>query len=110
MMSEEAARIARWEKRVRKKEKMEARLERNRAWLMEYKLTQMCAECNESDPEKLTFHHRDPSTKTKNVASMIDRSIPRIQKEIEKCIVLCETCHKNLHEEEKQNDKEGELR
>lgn len=101
MMSEEAARIARWEKRVRKREKSGSIRRRNHKWLDKYKLGLECAKCGETNPGELTFHHRDPTTKTTTVAKLMHRSIKRIQKEIDKCMVLCQACHREHHEEEK---------
>lgn len=57
--------------------------------------------------ENLEYHHIDPSTKIKDISSLIvgGYSLEFIFKEIEKCEVLCHKCHKNLHkltEEEKE--------
>ncbi len=50
--------------------------------------------------EVLEFHHRDPSQKDFNVSSKgHSRSWERVQKEIEKCDLLCANCHRETHAE-----------
>ena len=46
--------------------------------------------------------------KTGNISDMVNRGygIPRIQKEIDKCIVLCLNCHAKLHNKEKLENNE----
>jgi hypothetical protein len=39
------------------------------------------------------FHHRNPSTKTYNVGSMVNRKLSDIEAEIAKCDLLCANCH-----------------
>jgi predicted HNH restriction endonuclease len=50
-------------------------------------------------PGALEFHHLDPKTKDKNLKTGNIRSWDRIKKELEKCILLCSNCHRELHEE-----------
>ncbi len=71
-------------------------------WLAEYKATLKCKECGESHVSCLDFHHRDKDTKVESIANLIQRaSVERIQKEIDKCDVLCANCHRKLHYQEK---------
>lgn len=76
---------------------------KNIAWLAEYKKTIRCIECGEDHVACLEFHHTDPQAKEYNVAQLArgTYSISRIQKEIEKCVVLCSNCHRKLHYDEK---------
>lgn len=47
----------------------------------------------------LDFHHLDPSVKEKSIAAMVhSSSLSKLQKEIEKCILLCSNCHHEVHE------------
>lgn len=48
----------------------------------------------------LDFHHKDISKKEYNISIMIQRghSLQKILKEIEKCIVVCSNCHREIHE------------
>ena len=44
------------------------------------------------------FHHIDPSTKHKEIGSMINSaSLASIKEELEKCVMLCPNCHKREH-------------
>ena len=46
----------------------------------------------------LEFHHRDPHQKDFSVsADGSTRSWARVQKEIEKCVLLCANCHREVH-------------
>lgn len=70
--------------------------------LLDYKQAKGCKECGESRPWMLDCHHRDPATKTGNVASMARQySWDRVLKELEKCDILCRNCHADLHWREK---------
>ena len=54
--------------------------------------------------EAIDFHHIDPSTKTIGVCTMIHRgkSFEIIEKEVEKCVLLCKNCHTELHNKERK--------
>lgn len=58
-----------------------------------------CKKCGESRYYVLDFHHIDPSVKDETVSRMASQrnKIEDIQKEIEKCIVLCSNCHREFH-------------
>jgi len=59
-----------------------------------------CEECGYGEcPAALTFHHKDPSKKDFGLGSCI-RSWDSVQKEIEKCRLLCANCHAEVHYEE----------
>lgn len=75
------------------------RRERNRQIANEAK-AQGCTECGRHpDPVALDFHHRDRRTKLATVASLVNRGVSekRLRAEIEKCAVLCASCHRELH-------------
>lgn len=67
----------------------------NRYKILEYLLTHPCVKCGEDDPIVLQFHHIISSTKKYNVGSMSCMALSwnTIQKEIDKCEVLCANCH-----------------
>ena len=58
-----------------------------------------CKECGFDNPHALQFHHVDPNTKKKAVAELISSGYNKdaVQKEIDKCIVLCANCHLIMH-------------
>jgi hypothetical protein len=55
--------------------------------------------CGERTPICLEFHHLDPAQKKFNVGRIINStpSVATIQREIDKCIVLCANCHRKFH-------------
>lgn len=68
-------------------------------FLQALKDTSCCIRCKRKD--ELTFHHRDPKEKEFEIADARRnrKSIPSLQKELDKCDILCVYCHKLEHEE-----------
>lgn len=67
--------------------------ETNRLKLWNLLIKSKCNTCGESDPLVLQFDHL--GNKTHNIARMISASYgwPSIQREIDKCQILCANCH-----------------
>jgi hypothetical protein len=67
--------------------------------LQENKSNLHCADCGETHPAVLYFHHRNPEEKEFNVADFVrlGKSPEALMKEISKCIVLCANCHAKRH-------------
>lgn len=63
-----------------------------------------CVNCEVSDYDVLTFHHRDQNTKKFNLCQSWQKSWNVIKEEIEKCDLLCANCHMKLHRKEKYFD------
>ena len=105
-----------WYAKNKKKKKEQAKksrkraIRRNRIYVEEYKLAHPCPNCEETEPCCLSFHHRDGSEKEGNISDMVNRGygISRIQREIDKCDVLCLNCHAKLHNMEKLEQQEQE--
>jgi hypothetical protein len=60
-----------------------------------------CKNCGESDLSCLVFHHKNPKEKSFTLSqnwSCCKEEL--IQKEVEKCEILCSNCHSKLHKEE----------
>lgn len=71
-------------------------------WFDDYKKTLNCSNCGESRWWVLDFHHIDPTKKEYSLGVLkYNGSKPKILKEIEKCIVLCSNCHRDLHYQER---------
>lgn len=51
----------------------------------------------------LDFHHRDPKSKNKNIKDIFNRDWITVQKELDKCTLLCANCHRELHWEERHD-------
>ena len=74
-----------------------------KTWLDAYKAKHPCIRCGEQHIACLDFHHRDPNEKELTLSLAIARaSLERLQKEIEKCDILCSNCHRKLHWHERK--------
>ena len=72
-------------------------LARKRADLNVIKEAQGCKRCGyNEDGSKLHFHHRDPDTKLFNIAWAHGLRARRLQEELDKCDLLCATCHSSV--------------
>lgn len=85
-----------WQRRAREASKLSK--EKNRDWFEQYKLAFRCMICGDTHPGALDFHHRDPKTKRKGVAQLVQMgySQERIMEEVAKCDPLCASCHRKL--------------
>ena len=73
----------------------ERALEACRRLLLDHLRTHPCVDCGESDPVLLDFDHRDPSTKTANVAALVKRGgMKALVAEIAKCDIRCANDHR----------------
>ena len=52
----------------------------------------------------LEFHHLDPSEKDFTISRYSVLSWNKIKVELDKCILICSNCHRELHEEEDLNN------
>ncbi|PIR88328.1 MAG: hypothetical protein COU09_02735 [Candidatus Harrisonbacteria bacterium CG10_big_fil_rev_8_21_14_0_10_44_23] len=49
-------------------------------------------------PDALDLHHVDPRTKEFSLSTKgLTRSWEKIKKEIEKCVLICANCHREVH-------------
>jgi len=75
-------------KRFRKKTKLKA---------VEYK-GGSCEICNYNRCiEALEFHHLDPKEKDFGISTNTNRAWDKIKKELDKCILVCSNCHREIH-------------
>ncbi len=57
-----------------------------------------CADCKQSYPLCVfDFHHTDPDKKDVSIATSLNNSLRYIEKEIDKCVLLCANCHRIRH-------------
>ena len=71
-----------------------------RLQVSEYKKQLGCEKCGYKDnPDILHFHHIDPVYKIGNISRMVQKnhSMEKIYREIQKCRLLCITCHHKEH-------------
>lgn len=67
------------------------------------KLGGCCKICGEDDYTLLEFDHIDPKTKEFTIAKASSFSEERFNKELDKCQLLCKTCHKIKSSREFEN-------
>lgn len=71
--------------------------DRNRAYILQYKLNHGCKYCPEKEPCCLDFHHLDSKTKLACVSQLVNGfSIDKLIAEIDKCDVVCANCHRKI--------------
>ena len=75
-----------------------ARRKKIRAMAVEYKGGK-CKKCGyDRCIDALEFHHIDPAQKDFNISSKgYTRSWIKVKAELDKCIMLCANCHRELH-------------
>lgn len=73
-------------------------------YVLELKQKSSCSKCGLSIPECLDFHHIGDN-KIDGIGAMLRNknvSLDDIKNEIEKCIIVCSNCHREIHHQEKQ--------
>jgi hypothetical protein len=85
-------------------QKINVKKKAHRAWFVNYKKQLACINCGFSHAAALDFHHVNPCKSDKKVNELVSdgHTKARIQKEIDKCIVLCSNCHRIHHEKERK--------
>lgn len=63
-----------------------------------------CTHCGTT--KNLQFHHVDKSTKKFNIAAKANSTAKCLLTELKKCILLCGTCHRALHDKLRREEKE----
>jgi len=70
-------------------------IEAARAYVWDFLLSHPCVKCGESDPAILEFDHVRGQKRAEVTKLMRDGyTLKIIQREIDKCVVLCANCHK----------------
>ena len=76
---------------------------RNQKFIRDYKISKGCEKCGYNKTYyALEFHHTNKN-KEYVISRMRTHSIETILKEIEKCLVVCANCHREIHHEESIN-------
>jgi len=80
-------------------EKNRVRKKKARKYLENLKKVHPCAICGESDSRCLDFHHSIAHEKVAELSQLATdgASIDRLDRELDKCIVLCKNCHAKEH-------------
>lgn len=70
------------------------------AYVKQYKQSHSCADCLESDPICLDFHHREPKDKLFEIVRHSGKTLDELKIEIGKCDLVCANCHRKRHKNE----------
>ncbi len=72
----------------------------NKEFIKKYALEKGCCVCGYNKCARaLDFHHVDPNTKSGHISEMVHHhALESVKKEIEKCVVICANCHRELHD------------
>jgi hypothetical protein len=83
------------------------RMRKFKSQMIEYK-GGCCVRCGYKKYQgALEFHHLEPSEKDFNPSHMRKYSFDeRVKKELDKCILVCSNCHREIHDEIVQKEKE----
>lgn len=80
------------------KNRQRIRRDSNRKYLKELKLSLGCSICGYNKcPAALDYHHPDNNKETSVSKAASSKGIKSLQKEIDKCILVCANCHRELH-------------
>ena len=64
-----------------------------------------CCYCNANMSDMhwcAEFHHKDPQTKDTNVTDLLSSHWMYIERELQKCILMCSNCHRKHHYDEQR--------
>lgn len=84
-------------------EQTQARKDQNELFIKSFLIK--CQECQTEDKSKLCFHHIDKANKNFTISNNKGASLKKLKEEIDKCIVLCKSCHAKLHDKETPMEK-----
>jgi 5-methylcytosine-specific restriction endonuclease McrA len=86
------------ERRKRNVEHVQRRRKKVKKMAIEYK-GGSCQECGyDKCDEALDFHHKDPNEKDFAIgAKGYTRSWDKVKEELDKCVMLCSNCHREVH-------------
>ena len=96
-----------YQKNKQKRTETQRERRRQRRLLMIEKLGGKCCGCGTT--ENLQFDHLDRTQKTGNISKMLDLSLEKLVEEVDKCQLLCYSCHeyKSLINHDKNKLAEG---
>lgn len=64
-----------------------------------------CRDCGNIFPDYMyDFHHLDPTQKDFKIAGALTAKWEKLQKELDKCVLLCPNCHRERHHQFSQHN------
>jgi hypothetical protein len=88
-------------------ERVKEREKNNREALKQYiGGTYKCKHCGFEHPTSapFDFHHINPDEKEGEIGRLVHGSLEKLLREVDKCVLLCATCHRLEHERLKANE------
>lgn len=77
---------------------VQKRRENLKLMALEYKGGKCCQCGYDKCPAALEFHHTDPSEKDFGISAKgLTRSWEKLKEELDKCILVCSNCHREIH-------------
>ena len=79
------------------RERRKLEYQKNAEWVRQYKLRKGCSDCGYKEHHaELEFDHLEARNgdQSRTIAKLMGKTLKRIQEEIEKCDVVCATCHR----------------
>ena len=75
-----------------------------KGYIKELKQNSECSKCGDKRWYVLDFHHKDDDNKFKNVSTLANQGATiKIKEELDKCVILCSNCHRELHYLERES-------
>lgn len=80
-------------------------------YIEDYKKSNPCCRCGNTDPRVLEFHHKNPKDKKFSIFHSIHNrySINSVAEEIKKTVIVCANCHRIIHDEWLNEDLHNEV-
>ena len=82
------------------RKKSRVRIQNKKVELIKYKGS-ICEHCNMeysgSNACIFDFHHKNESEKSFSIADSMFKSITDIKAEVDKCLLVCSNCHREIH-------------
>ena len=75
-------------------------------WYKNIKASRCCEICNSNRHKE--FHHMHPYNKKGSISEMVHNAYPKevIIEEMNKCLLVCRKCHRNIHSKNKKNSRQ----
>ena len=90
--NERYATCPKYKERIKKNNK--AARQKTTQYVWDYLTTHSCVDCGESDPVVLEFDHVSGEKEFSIASGKYNQTLPKVIKEIEKCVVRCANCHR----------------
>ena len=87
-----------WLKRIGDRQDAQLRRLQVKDWAVKYKGGKCCLCGYYRSLRAFEFHHLDPGEKDFDVSSRLAASMETLKRELDKCILVCANCHREIHD------------